>query len=113
MSKVYMFHHKGNKGTKKQILNIQQSLYPSWYLRWKKPVKLKVTLEGKPVANEYLIEIHNYISEKIDHAQNRKDDASANNKLESQRFYEGQLKEWRHLRKYLAEKVDLKTQKYF
>ena len=65
------------------------------------------------MANEYLIEIHNYISEKIASAQNRKNEATADNKLELRRFYEGQLKEWHHLRKYLAETVDLKTQKYF
>ena len=65
------------------------------------------------MANEYLIEIHNYISENIARAQRRKDEANTNNELESRRFYEGQLKEWHHLRKYLAETVDLKTQKYF
>ena len=65
------------------------------------------------MANEYLIEIHNYISEKIIGAQNRKDVAKANNELESQRFYEGQLIEWHYLRTYLTETVDLKTQKYF
>ena len=65
------------------------------------------------MANEYLIEIHNYISEKIARAQSRKNKANANKELESVRFYEGQLKEWHHLRKYLAETVDLKTQKYF
>ena len=65
------------------------------------------------MANEYLIEIHNYISDKIQRAQTRKDEAGENNELELQQFYEGQLKEWYHLRKYLAEKVDLKTQKYY
>ena len=65
------------------------------------------------MANEYLIEIHNYISEKILWAQNQKDKANANNKMASRRFYEGQLKEWHHLRTYLAQKVNLKTQKYF
>ena len=65
------------------------------------------------MANEYLIEIHNYISKKILRAQGRKDEANANNDFESRRFYEGQLKEWHQLRTYLAEKVDLKTQKYF
>lgn len=65
------------------------------------------------MANEYLIEIHNYIGKKIVCAQSRKDRANANNEMESRRFYEGQLKEWHYLRTYLAEKVDLKTQKYF
>ena len=65
------------------------------------------------MANEYLIEIHNYISEKIACAQNRKTESITDNNLELQRFYEGQLKELHHLRKYLAETVDLKTQKYY
>ena len=110
MFRAYKFHHKGHEET---TLNYSTIFVTFVIFAEKKPVKSKVTFKGKPMANEYLIEIHNYISEKIDHAQNRKDDAIANNKLESQRFYEGQLKEWRHLRKYLAEKVDLKTQKYF
>ena len=65
------------------------------------------------MANEYLIEIHNFISKKIVCAQNRIDEVKANNELESQRFYEGELKEWHYLRAYLTQKVDLKTQKYF
>ena len=65
------------------------------------------------MANDYLIEIHSYISEKMVHAQNCIDEAQANNEMESQRFYEGQLDEWRHMRAYLAEMIDLKTQKYF
>ena len=39
--------------------------------------------------------------------------ADANNDLESKQFYEGQLEEWIEMRRYLASKVDLKTQKYF
>jgi hypothetical protein len=35
------------------------------------------------MANEYLIEIHNYISKKIVCAQNRKDVANANNDSEN------------------------------
>ena len=65
------------------------------------------------MANDYLIEIHNYISEQIVREQNRKDAADSNKELESREFYEGQLEEWHYLRAYLAEKIDLKTQKYF
>jgi hypothetical protein len=65
------------------------------------------------MANEYLIEIHRYISEKIASAQSRIEVANTNHKMQSQRFYEGQLDEWCHLRAYLIERVDLKTQKYF
>ena len=63
------------------------------------------------MANEYLIDIHNFISKRLAAAENKKKAADAD--IESQRFYKGQLQEWRQMRRYLAEKVDLKTQKYF
>lgn len=65
------------------------------------------------MANEYLVEIHKYISSRIVSAENEKRTADTNNDLESKRFYEGQLQEWLKMRSYLANKVDLKTQKYF
>ena len=65
------------------------------------------------MANEYLVEIHKYISARIVSAENEKKTADANNDLDSKRFYEGQLREWLKMRRYLANKVDLKTQKYF
>jgi len=65
------------------------------------------------MANEYLVEIHKYISARIVSAENGKKTADANNDPESKRFYEGQLQEWLKMRRYLANKVDLKTQKYF
>jgi hypothetical protein len=65
------------------------------------------------MANEYLIDIHNYISERLASVANKKKEADADADLESKRFYEGPLEEWRQLRSYLASKVDLKTQKYF
>lgn len=65
------------------------------------------------MANEYLIEIHKYISEQKDIAKSRQAEAQENKDRASQRFYEGQLAEWQQMRAYLAEKVDLKTQKYF
>ena len=65
------------------------------------------------MANEYLIEIHNYISEQIDIAKSRQAEAQENKDRASQRFYDGQLAEWQQMRAYLAEKVDLKTQTYF
>jgi len=65
------------------------------------------------MANEYLIEIHNYISEKIAGVHRSIEEADANHKMRSQRFHEGQLDEWHHLRAYLMERIGLKTQKYF
>ena len=65
------------------------------------------------MANEYLIDIHNYISDRLVSAENKKKEADADADLASRRFFEGQLEEWRQMRNYLASKVDLKTQKYF
>ena len=65
------------------------------------------------MANEYLVEIHKHITERIVSAENEKNTADANNDLDSKRFYEGQLQEWLKMRAYLVNKVDLKTQKYF
>ena len=65
------------------------------------------------MTSEYLVEIHKYINERIVSAENKKKTADANNDLESKRFYDGQLQELLKMRRYLANKVDLKTQKYF
>jgi hypothetical protein len=65
------------------------------------------------MANEYLIDIHNYISERLTSAETQKNEADARADAVAKRFYEGQLEEWRQIRSYLASKVDLKTQKYF
>ena len=65
------------------------------------------------MANEYLIDIHNYISKKIVSVESQKAEAQKRNDRASQIFYDGQRMEWQQMRAYLAEKVDLKTQKYF
>jgi hypothetical protein len=65
------------------------------------------------MANEYLVAIHNYISEKIAAAENNKKNAEKQNDLSSLQYCEGQLQELKAIRRYLAEKIDLKTQKYF
>jgi hypothetical protein len=65
------------------------------------------------MTNEYLVEIHEYINARIASAENNKKAAVINNDLKSKQFYEGQLREWLKMRGYLANKVDLKTQKYF
>ena len=79
----------------------------------KKSQNEDVTFNAKNMANEYLIDIHNYISAKIVSVKSRKAEADAEKDKALQRFYEGQLAEWQGIRDYLAEKVNLKTQKYF
>ena len=65
------------------------------------------------LAHEYSVEIHNYISEKISVAEEKKKRAEKQNDSETQQFCEGQLKELFKIRKYLTERIDLKTQKYY
>jgi len=65
------------------------------------------------MAHEYSVAIHNYISEKIAVAEEKKKKAEKHNNFKTQQFYEGQLKELFKIRKYLTERIDLKTQKYY
>jgi hypothetical protein len=65
------------------------------------------------MAHEYSVEIQNYISKKIAVAEEEKEKAEKLDDFETQRFYEGQLKELLNIREYLTERVDLKTQQYY
>jgi hypothetical protein len=65
------------------------------------------------MANEYLVAIHHYISDKIAAAENNKKSAELQNDLQLLKYCEGQLEELRAIRQYMAQKIDLKTQKYF
>ena len=65
------------------------------------------------MANQYSVEIHRYISEKIATAEKNKRMAEEQNDVSSKRFYEGKLLELNKIRAYMADKIDLKTQKYY
>ena len=65
------------------------------------------------MANEYSVEIHDYISEKIAHATAELKKAEAADDQTGRRFYEGQLYELDKIREYMAQNIDLKTQKYY
>ena len=65
------------------------------------------------MANQYSVEIHGYISEKIAGATGQLKKAEAANDLTGRRFYEGQLYELDKIREYMAKNIDLKTQKYY
>lgn len=65
------------------------------------------------MANEYSVDIHNYISNKVAHATMELKKAEAANDLTGRRFYEGQLYELDKIREYMAQNIDLKTQKYY
>ncbi len=65
------------------------------------------------MANQYSVEIHQYISEKIAAATRQQKEAEANDDSAARRFYAGQLYELEKIREYMAQHIDLKTQKYY
>ena len=65
------------------------------------------------MANQYSVEIHKYISDKIAFATNRRKKAEVANDPATRRFYEGQLYELGKIREYMAQNIDLKTQRYY
>ena len=65
------------------------------------------------MANQYSVEIHQYISDKIAEAKKNKEIAKGQQDHLSEQFYAGQLRELNKIREYMAAKIDLKTQKYY
>ena len=65
------------------------------------------------MTNQYSIEIHNYISDKIKTAEDEKKLAENRNDLPLKRYYAGQLQELFEIREYLARTIDLKTERYY
>jgi hypothetical protein len=65
------------------------------------------------MTNEFSVIIHNYISDKIATTEKNIQYAEKKNDIESISYYEGQLKELNSIRQFMAEKIDLKTQKYY
>ena len=60
------------------------------------------------MANEYSIEIHNYITMKIEAAQKAIELAE-----DQSPYHQGQLEELYWIRKYLKENIDLNTFTYY
>ncbi len=65
------------------------------------------------MTHEFSVEIHAYIKKKILAAEKGKTQAEAQDDNQTRRFYEGQLHELLHLRDFISERIDLKTQKYY
>ena len=65
------------------------------------------------MTNQYSVEIHKYISDKIATATRQQKEAEAANDSAACRFYAGQLYELEKIREYMAQNTDLKTQKYY
>ena len=65
------------------------------------------------MTNEFSVFIHNYISDKIATTEKNIQHAEKKNDIESISYFKGQLKELISIRQFMAEKIDLKTQKYY
>ena len=65
------------------------------------------------MANQYSVEIHKYISDKIAAATSQQKKAEAADDTAASRFFAGQLYELEKIREYMAQNIDLKTQKYY
>ena len=65
------------------------------------------------MANQYLVQIHQYITEQI--AACQKSQAAAKTSADPQKmlFYDGKLAELRKIRGFLSEHFDLHTQHYY
>ncbi len=65
------------------------------------------------MANQFLVEIHNHISRKIE-ADLKERDMARNRGDENRLFFlDGRLSELRLIRTYLSDHFDLDTQKYY
>lgn len=60
------------------------------------------------MPNEFSVEIHNYLSQKITQAQK-----AVAEKNEKSSFYQGQLEELLRIREYLKDNIDLKNFAYY
>jgi hypothetical protein len=65
------------------------------------------------MANQYLIEIHDYLSRQIEAAVEAMHEAATLGDLERQQFNTGKIYELKALRAYISESFDLLTQKYY
>jgi hypothetical protein len=63
--------------------------------------------------NDYSLAVHHYISGKIAAVRESQKDAEHKNDAAAASYFEGQLRELTGIRQYMADKIDLKTQKYF
>ena len=65
------------------------------------------------MTNQYSIEIHKYISEKIKIVEDQLQQVKEDNDRGRLRFLEGQLMEYLKLREYMHKTIDLRTQEYY
>lgn len=65
------------------------------------------------MANQFLIDIHDYLSRHIEAASAAMQEAASLGDRERLQFNTGKVNELKSLRAYISEKYDLITQKYY
>jgi hypothetical protein len=65
------------------------------------------------MANQFLVEIHHYLSRQIEAADEALQEAAFRQDREQQQFNTGQMDELKALRAYISEAFDLQTQTYY
>ncbi len=64
------------------------------------------------MANQFLVEIHQYLQTKIIDSRRNKLEAEQRGESDVVHYYEGTLRELLELRDYVSQSFDLATQKY-
>jgi hypothetical protein len=65
------------------------------------------------MANQFLIDIHEYISQRMDEERRRLDTALAAGDDERTALLKGRLDQWIDIRIFLSDNFDLLTMKYY
>jgi hypothetical protein len=65
------------------------------------------------MANEYLVNIHHFLSEKIKESEAAVRSAVDKGDMAKQQYYSGELYELTQIRKYMSENFNLETQVYY
>ncbi|MGD9015889.1 MAG: hypothetical protein PVH30_00805 [Desulfobacterales bacterium] len=65
------------------------------------------------MANSYLVDCHDHITGQMALAERRLQEARDAGNLLEMAFCEGQVEEWRLLRRFLSDHFDLTSQRYY
>ncbi len=72
-----------------------------------------IRLDTKSVAHEYSVQIHEWISKKINSIKQDMKSSEAGNNADRKNYLAGRLQELQDIRQYLTDKIDLDTQEYY
>ena len=65
------------------------------------------------MANQFLVEIHDYISRQIQAGVTERSAARSRQDVDRAAFLDGKIKELNMMRRFLSDHFDLTTQKYY